>query len=123
VSEMKSEAEVRWLRDALKEILARWEGLRDARGLDKVKKHRFVYARGDTIVAAEMDYYNALVYVLDDRRVARLDIEWDFERSVNDVATAVEMLDFLLGEGGEDSGFLRVVKKIVDEIVQEAERK
>ena len=120
---MKSEAEVRWLRDALKEILARWEGLRDARGLDKVKKRRFVYARGDTIVAAEMDYYNALVYVLDDRRVARLDIEWDFERSVNDVATAVEMLDFLLGEGGEDLDFHRVVKKIVDEIVQEAERK
>ena len=123
MSEMKSEAEVRWLRDALKEILAKWESLRDARGLDKHKKRRFVYARWDMIVAAEMDYYDALVYILDDRQVARLDIEWDYEHSVNDVETAVNLLDFLLGEGGEDLDFLRVVKKIVDEIVQEAGRK
>lgn len=120
---MKSEAEIRWLRDVLKEILAKWESLRDVRGLEKVKKRRFVYARGDMIVAAEMDYYDALVYVLDDRQVTRLDIEWDYEHSVNDVATAVELLDFLLGEGGEDLDFLQVVKKIVDEIAREADKK
>jgi hypothetical protein len=123
VKRVKSEIEVRWLRDALKDILDKWESLRDARGLDKVKKRRFVYARGDMIVAVEMDYYSALVYVLDDKQTIRLDIDSDFECDINDAETALDLLDFLLGEGGEDVDFLRVVKKIVDEIVQEAGKK
>jgi hypothetical protein len=115
---VKSEGEVRWLKEVLEKIVEAWDGLEELPEEERCKTHYRVFTLNDLIVTAEIERWSIDVYIVDDRQTLHLSLVSDPDDGWDDINPAINLLEFLLGEGEEDVDHLRAAKEIVDKIAQ-----
>jgi len=120
---VKSEAEIRWLKETLEKILEAWDGLDKLPEEERRRECNRVFAFDDLIVAAVIESWSIDVYIVDGKQTLYLSLYSGPDSCWDDVGTAVNLLEFLLEEGKENPHHLRAAKKIAEKAAKGAEEK